>query len=197
VWSFSTALAASDIVVYASDIPAGAVHGAWSAVSDPTSPNAIKLSTPPSASSQTSAPLASPIDYVDVTFTANAGIPYTLWLRLEAFNNSKWSDSLWVQFSDAQVNGAFIYPLNTTSALLVNMATDSTASSDFNWGWINGCYWLTQPATVTFPTGGTHTLRIQVREAGVMFDQVVLSPTRYLNAAPGGRTNDTTIVPKP
>jgi hypothetical protein len=66
-----------------------------------------------------------------------------------------------------------------------------------NWGWINGCYWLSQPATVTFATSGTHTLRIQVREAGVMFDQIVLSPSAYLTSAPGARTNDATIVSKP
>jgi hypothetical protein len=50
---------------------------------------------------------------------------------------------------------------------------------------------------VTFPTTGTRTLRVQVREDGVQLDQIVLSPGRYLNAAPGGVTNDSTIVPKP
>src|ERR1700730_14790741 len=122
-------------------------------------------------------------------------------MRLEALNNSKASDSVWVQFSDALVNSAPtptpVYPLNTTSALLVKLATDSTASSDKNWGWVNSAYWLTQPATLTFATSGTHTMRIQVRGAGVMFDQIVLSPSTFLNVAPGVRTNDTTIVPKP
>jgi hypothetical protein len=183
-------------VIYASDIPASAAHGDWSVASDPTSPNGTKWVTPASGASNTSAPLATPTDYVDVAFTANAGTPYTLWLRLEASNNSKWSDSIWVQLSDGQLNGTPIYPLNTTSALLVNLATDSTGASDVNWGWVNGCYWLVQPATVTFATSGLHTLRIQVREAGVMFDQIVLSPATYLNTAPGLRTNDQTIVPQ-
>ena len=49
----------------------------------------------------TSNALASPTDYVDVSFSANAGTPYTLWLRLQALNNSKFNDSVWVQFSDA------------------------------------------------------------------------------------------------
>jgi len=31
----------------------------------------------------------------------------------------------------------------------------------------------------------------------VQLDQIVLSPTQYLNQAPGGPTNDSTIVPKP
>jgi hypothetical protein len=51
--------------------------------------------------------------------------------------------------------------------------------------------------TVRFATTGTHTLRVQVREDGVQFDQIVLSSAQYLNAAPGGPTNDATIVPKP
>jgi endonuclease/exonuclease/phosphatase family metal-dependent hydrolase len=210
-WSFVVALtfvlllgnvrpiqgAQSDVVLYASDIPASAIHGAWTFASDLTSPNGTKLSTPTSGQSSMSAPLASPVDYVDVTFTGNAGTPYTFWTRLEAFNNSKASDSVWVQFSDALVNGTPIYPLNTTSALLVKLATDRTASSDINWGWVNSAYWLTQPATVTFATSGIHTVRVQVRGAGVKFDQIVLSPSTYLTAAPGVRTNDSRIVPKP
>ena len=155
---FTTAYAAAgDIVIDASDIPASAIHGAWSVTTDPASPNGTMLATPATGTSVTGAPLASPTDYVDVTFTASAGVPYTFWIRLKAFDNSKWSDSLWVQFSDALLNGSPVYPMNTATGLLVNLATDSTGSSDVNWGWINGCYWLTQPATVTFATSGTHT----------------------------------------
>ena len=51
--------------------------------------------------------------------------------------------------------------------------------------------------TLTFPTTGSHTLRVQVREDGVQFDQIVLSPSTYLNAAPGPVANDNTIVAKP
>src|SRR6202035_1484945 len=128
-------------VIYASDIPANAIHGGWAFASDPTAANGTKLISPATSQSTFSAPLASPTDYLDVTFTATAGTPYTFWMRLEALNNSKASDSVWVQFSDAQVNSvnsapAPIYPLNTTSALLVKLATDSTASSVKNWGWV-------------------------------------------------------------
>ena len=88
-------------------------------------------------------------------------------------------------------------PLNSTSGLLVNLATDSTASSLSGWGWQNTAYWLSQATTITFPTTGTHTLRIQVREDGVQLDQIVLSPTTYVSSPPGPPTNDATIVPKP
>jgi hypothetical protein len=143
---------------------------------------------------------------VDVTFTANANTPYTLWLRVQATGNSKWNDSLWVQFSDAQAGGSQVYAINKTSGLDVNLATDSTGASVHGWGWVNGAYWFTQPATVSFATSGSHTLRVQVREDGVQFDQIVLSPTTYFNAsasctgnctaAPGPVTNDSTIVSK-
>ena len=121
---------ASDIIIYASDIPASALHGSWTTATDASSPNGIKLITPDLGVSNTAAPLASPTDYVDVTFNAIAKTPYTLWLRIQALGNSKWNDSVWVQFSDAIANGSSAYPINTTSGLDVNLATDTTAVSD-------------------------------------------------------------------
>lgn len=187
----------TNVVIYAADIPAGARHGSWTSTSDPTSPAGIKLATPDNAAATISGALASPADYVDVTFAANAGTPYTFWLRVRALNNSKYNDSLFVQFSDALSGGSPIYGINTGSALLVNLATDSTGASVNGWGWQNTAYWLSQATTVTFSTSGTHTLRLQVREDGVQFDQIVLSPAAYLSAAPGSVVNDATIVPKP
>src|SRR5207248_11801276 len=111
--------------------------------------------------------------------------------------NSKWNDSIWVQFSDALANGSPVYPINTTSGLLVNLATDSNATSLNAWGWQNGAYWLSQPTTITFANSGAHTLRIQVRDDGVQFDQIVLSPNQYLSSPPGPVGGDNTNVPKP
>jgi len=187
----------TNIVVYASDIPADARHGAWAPAADTTAAAGTKLATPDSGFSAASAPVASPVHYFDVTFDADAGVPYTLWLRLQAQPASIDNDSLWVQFSDALASGTPIYPLNSTSGLLVNLATDGTGSSLRGWGWTHGAYWLSQPATLTFAASGTHTMRVQVREDGVQIDQVVLSPTTYVNAAPGPPTADATIVVKP
>ena len=185
-----------EIVVYAADVPTGSMHG-WTRTADASSPNGIKLFVPDNGWSSTTAPLAAPTSYVDITLTADANTPYTLWLRMKALNNNKYNDSVWVQFSDAQASGGPIDPIGSTSALLVNLADDATAASLGEWGWQHGAYWLTQPATVTFPSGATHTLRIQTREDGVAFDQVVLSSGRYRTAAPGPLSRDTTIVPKP
>ncbi|CEF48812.1 unnamed protein product [uncultured bacterium] len=53
-----------------------------------------------------------------------------IWLRLQALDNSKFNDVVWVRFSDALTSGGQpIYPIDSTSGLLVNLATDSAASS--------------------------------------------------------------------
>jgi regulation of enolase protein 1 (concanavalin A-like superfamily)/phosphatidylserine/phosphatidylglycerophosphate/cardiolipin synthase-like enzyme len=187
---------AGNVVIYASDIPVSALHGTWARQADASAAAGVELATPNGGAANTNAPVAAPADYVDVTFNADANTPYRLWLRLRALNNDKFNDSLWVQFSDAQVNGAAAYRTGTTSGLLVNLATDGTGNSVSGWGWQNTAYWLSQATTITFPTSGSHTLRIQVREDGVQFDQIVLSPGAYLSAAPGPVSNDTTIVPK-
>ncbi len=185
-----------DIVIHASDVAAGSVHGAWSIGADARSPNGVALVSTDTGFAATDAPLASPAHYVDVTFNAPAGTPYRVWLRLKALNNSKYNDAVWVQFSDARVNGSPAYAINSTSGLLVNLATSGAATSLNNWGWQNGAYWLSQATAVTFASTGSHTMRIQLREDGVSFDQIVLSPSRYFNNPPGGPTNDATIVPK-
>jgi regulation of enolase protein 1 (concanavalin A-like superfamily) len=187
---------ASNVVIYAGDIPVSAVHGSWAQQADASAAAGVALVTPDNGAANTNAPLAAPADYVDVTFSADANTPYRLWLRVRALNDDKYNDSLWVQFSDAQVNGAVAYRTGTTSGLLVNLATDSTGKSVSGWGWQNTAYWLSQATTVTFPTSGSHTLRIQVREDGVQFDQAVLSPGTYLSVAPGPAANDATILPK-
>jgi Phosphoesterase family len=186
-----------DIVVYASDVPATAVHGAWVRGTDVTAAASTILTTPDTGVANTTAPLASPIDYADVTFSAPANTAYTLWLRLRAQNNSKFNDSVWVQFSDATAGGAPVYQLNTTSGLLVNLATDATAASLSAWGWQNTAYWLSQATTIVFTTSGAHTLRLQTREDGFALDQIVLSPVTFLAKPPGSVSDDRTIVPKP
>jgi hypothetical protein len=182
-----------DVVIYASDVPASARFGAWQTASDTRSPNGVKLTTVNNGF-EANAPQASPQHYVDVNFTADANQTYRIWLRLRARSNSGPNDSVWVQLSDSLVNGAPAYRLNSSTGLLVNLATDSSGSSLSNWGWANGAYWLSQATAVTFANSGMHTLRIQVRQDGVEFDQIVLSPSRYLNSPPGPASNDATIV---
>jgi hypothetical protein len=185
-----------DIVIYAGDVAQSGLNGSWQQAADPTSPSGVKLTTSNLGVTHADQPLASPTDYLDLSFNADAGTPYTVWLRLGAANNNRSNDSVWLQFSDAQVDGTPIYGIGSSSGLLVTLATDATGSSLNQWGWQNGAYWLSQPTTITFAASGQHTIRIQVREDGVQLDQIVLSPSSYLTQAPGQVSGDLTIVPK-
>jgi Carbohydrate binding module (family 6) len=189
------AQATADVVLYATD--AEAVHGNWQLVSDSAAAGGKALTSVDNGWSTTDAPLATPAAYVDFTFPADAGTRYRLWLRMRATGDSKWNDSVWVQFSDATNDaGAALYPLGTASGLLVNLEPCSNCGLS-GWGWQDGAYWLSQSSTVRFARSGSHTLRVQLREDGVRIDQVVLSPQTYLNGAPGPVVNDSTIVAKP
>src|SRR4051812_23810102 len=102
------AIAASDIVLYASD--AANLHGNWTRVADATAAGGQMLSSTDKGWGNTDAALAAPADYFEFTFTAPANTPYRVWLRLRATANSKYNDSVWVQFSDAVgANGAAMY----------------------------------------------------------------------------------------
>jgi len=182
----------NNIVLYATDaVP----HGAWSPAADSSAAGGSKLLTADNGWSTISEPLAAPADYFEATFNAAAATPYTIWLRIRATADSKYNDSVWVQFSDALANGAQAYPIGSSSGLLVNLEP-CNACGVSGWGWQNGAYWLSQATTVTFAASGGHTIRVQVREDGAQIDQIVLSPSQYLSAAPGPGKDDATIVPK-
>lgn len=185
-----------EIVIYAADVPATALHGSFTKEASASAAANVKLQTTDVGYTTSANALASPQHYVDINFNASAGVAYTFWLRLRATGNSKYNDSVWVQFSNARVNGSPVYGIGSTSGLLVNLATDSTGASLQDWGWQNSAYWFSQPATLTFATSGAQTLRLQVREDGIQIDQVVLSSSRYLTQRPGAVAGDTTIVAK-
>jgi len=183
-----------DVVIDASDVTSTKVHGAWTFGWDATSPAGVYLGTP-DAGATVSAALPTPSDYFDVTFKASSGKPYHVWLRMRAPGNSTHSDSVWVQFSDATVNGSSAYAIGSSSALAVTLQACSTCA-DAGWGWRDKSWDLSQSPTVTFASGSSHTIRIQVREDGAQVDQIVLSPSTYLSAAPGASQNDRTVVTK-
>ena len=184
--------AAAEIVLYASD--AANLHGNWSRASDATTAGGQLMTSVDNGWADPNAPFAWPGHYFEFTFTAPANTPYRIWLRLRAGGNSKLNDSVFVQLSDAiDSQGSGIYRIGTTSALAENLQTcDGCALS--GWGWVGGAYWLTQQATVSFASTGTHTLRIQAREDGVQLDEIVLSPSAYLSASPGQAVNDATRI---
>ncbi|MGE3275492.1 MAG: carbohydrate-binding protein [Vicinamibacterales bacterium] len=186
--------AAADIVLYASDVTS--LAGNWRIANDSTAAGGKLLQSDDNGFKQTDTALASPSHYFEIDFDAPAGTPYHVWLRLRARGNSKWNDSVWLQFSDAvNTSGSAAYGLGSGSGLLVNLEPCSNCGVS-GWGWMDGAYWLQSAPVVSFASGGTHRLRVQTREDGVEIDQVVLSPATYLSNAPGAGSGDATIVAK-
>jgi hypothetical protein len=91
------------------------------------------------------------------------------------------------------VNGSEAYGLGTTSGVAVNLEACNGCNLK-GWGWQSGAYWLAPTPPITFGYGGLHTVRIQAREDGVQFDQIVLSPVTYFTTAPGKAKDDTIIL---
>jgi endonuclease/exonuclease/phosphatase family metal-dependent hydrolase len=184
---------AQDIVLYSSDV--SNVQGNWYAAASSTGAGGQRMTSNDYGWSATDAPLANPGDYFEANFTAPSYTTYRVWVRVRATNDSKWNDSLWVQFSDAiNTSGSAAYRIGTSDALLVNLEQCNGCGA-YGWGWVDTSYWTGQSPYVMFGARGTHTIRVQTREDGVQVDQIVLSPSTYLNAAPGSTYNDSTILP--
>ena len=138
--------ATPDIVLYTSDVTSN--FGNWTSTSGAAAGGQY-LASADMGRSAIGAPLASPTDYFEMMFNASANTPYHVWLRLRAAANSKYNDSVWVQFNDAtDVNGSAIYGISSTSALLVNLE-NCYACGDSGWGWQDKAYWMTQQSTLS------------------------------------------------
>ena len=182
-----------EVLLYAAD--ATLLAGAWTRTSDTTAAAGIRLQNANSGAAKVAVALASPADYFELTFEADAGKPYRLWIRGKALSNSWGNDSVHVQFSDAvTAAGAAIYRIGTTSAAEMNLE-DCSGCGLSAWGWQDNGYGAgVLGPEIRFATSGLHTIRIQVREDGLGVDQIALSAAKYLSTSPGLLKNDTTIV---
>ena len=182
----------SEIVLYASGANA---HGAWSRVADSSAAAGSRLANPDAGAAKLLAPLASPINYFEMTFSALAGVNYHLWLRGKGQNNFWGNDSAYVQFNDSvDASSNAIWRIGTTSATPVNLE-DCSGCGIHEWGWQDNGYGVNVLGpNVRFVTGGTHTIRVQVREDGFSIDQIVLSASRFVASAPGVLRDDSTIL---
>ena len=97
-----TAPSPDEIVVHAQDVPPGNIVGAdWSLSADATAAGGFTLKEVDRGRAKLAAPAAQPPSYVDVPFSAAAGVAYHFWFRMKALNNATASDSVYVQFSGA------------------------------------------------------------------------------------------------
>lgn len=142
-------------------------------------------------------PLASPANYFDLTFTADAGTAYRVWIRAKADRDSYTNDSVYLQFSQSvTASGTPTYRIGTTSGTAF-VLEDCSGCAISGWGWTDNGYGAgVLGPLLYFDKSGPQTLRVQAREDGISIDQVVLSAEKYLKTAPGAARSDTTILPK-
>jgi hypothetical protein len=184
-----------DVVLHTVD--ATRVAGTWVLEGDTSAASGRKIRHADAGGAKLTAPLAAPSNYFELTFTADAGRPYHLWIRGRADGNSYSNDSVFVQFSDSvNASGAPTYRIGTTAATDFNLEACSGCGLS-GWGWEDNGWGpnVTGPR-IYFAATGTHTIRIQTREDGLAIDQVVLSADAYLSTSPGATRNDTVILPK-
>ena len=189
----NSAVSAREIVLYAAD--ATRIAGTWSRVSDASAAGGTRVRNPDAAAPKLLVALASPVNYFELTFQAEAGVAYHLWMRGKADNNAWANDSIYVQFSGAvDAAGVAINRIGTTGAATVSIENGLNAGLA-GWGWSDNSYGGFG-SSIYFQTSGLQTLRVQVREDGLSLDQIVLSAGRFVATAPGATKNDTTIVAK-
>ena len=185
----------AEILLYAAEKPV--IVGNWRVVADPTAATGRRIEQPDAGAAKQPAPLATPPNYFELPFTAEAGVPYHLWLRAKAQNNSYNNDSVYVQFSGSVTDtGVAVNRIGTTTAAVV-ILEDCTNCGVNGWGWQDNGYGAGVLGPHMYFTGGQQTIRIQQREDGISIDQIVLSPVKYLNTPPGQVTADNTILLPP
>jgi endonuclease/exonuclease/phosphatase family metal-dependent hydrolase len=179
------ALGQTDVVL--SPAAATVRAGSWTVESDTTAAGGAALRHPDGGAAKRTTPLASPVDYFELTFEATAGVPYRLWLHGRA-DQDRWSnDSVFVQFAGSvTAAGSAAHRIGTTAALEVNLEDCSSCGlAGWTWqdtGWGAGVL----GPLVYFERTGAQRLRVQTREDGLAVDQIVLSPSTFLTAAPAG-----------
>lgn len=182
-----------EVLVRAGDLPASARHGAeWTRVSAGDAAGGAMILNPDKGAAKRSTALAAPSSYVEFTINAAAGVPYYLWMRLRASGNAYANDSLYLQFNgsvDAQ--GAALARIGTTGALPI-ILEDKRDAGVSGWGWTDSVYGGIA-APIYFSRSGLQTIRIQQREDGVAWDQLVLSSAAF-KTRPGAMKNDATIL---
>ncbi|HEY2905719.1 MAG TPA: phospholipase D-like domain-containing protein [Vicinamibacterales bacterium] len=184
------------VVLWFSDTPSASINGKWQPLGDASAANGTALWNPDAGAAKVAPALASPLNYIERTFTADAGTAYHVWLRMRAQGDSLSNDSVHVQFSDSvDSGGAAFAHIGSTSSTEYVLQNGSSGPPDKGWGWTeNG--WGSLGPNIFFAAGGSHTLRVQQREDGAIIDQIVISPDTYLTTSPGARQNDSTVLPK-
>jgi endonuclease/exonuclease/phosphatase family metal-dependent hydrolase len=152
--------------------------GKWVVTTDATAPGGGKTMRHPNANAaKITTAAASPANYFELTFSAQAGVPYRLSLYGKADNNYWGNDSVFVQFSGSvSSTGSAKWRIGTTSATEINLE-DCSGCGLSGWKWQDNGYGLNVTGEpIYFASTGTQRMRVQTREDGLSVDQIVLAP---------------------
>ena len=182
-----------DVVIHAGNVAQTA--GTWSIVGDASAASGRAVAQPDASAPKVHTAVASPANYFDVSFDAEAGVPYRVWLRGRAERNHWGNDSVHLQFSGSvDANGAAVWRLGSSGSTEVNLE-DCSGCGLSAWGWQDNGWGIgVLGPVVRFATSGPQTMRVQMREDGFRIDQIVLSPSRYFSSSPGSLKDDVTIL---
>ena len=171
--------------------------GAWRLAVDPSAAAGRAILHPDAGAAKVTTPFAEPANYAELSFNADAGGPYHLWIRGKAQKDSYYNDSVYVQLSDsADAAGKPLWRIGTTSAATIVLEDCAGSCPEHNWGWQDSGYGKGMLGRDFWLTGsGSHTVRIQTREDGLAIDQIVVSKDTYLHASPGTPADDTLVLP--
>ena len=182
-----------DMVLYANDaiVRINDTH----LVADPTAADGRAMLMPDHA--VTAAPAPYPATGFDLKFYAIAGLPYRVWIRGRAQNDSTANDSVWLQFSDSvDANGNAIWRMLTNSAMGISLE-ECAGCGVSGWGWHDDGWGAgVRGPAVYFKSNGYHTVRIQAHEDGLAIDQVIISSRAWLTAKPGAPKRSTNVYPR-
>jgi hypothetical protein len=161
---FVQSISAQTVVLYAAQAPVKV--GNYTTVQDSTAAGSYRLANQDLGAAKGVTAAAFPSSYVELSFYANAGQPYHLWIRGKAQGDSPYNDSVFVQFSGSVTSsGSATYRIGTTSSTEINLE-DCLGCGVSGWGWQdNG--WGTLGPNIYFASSGTQIIRIQPREDGL------------------------------
>lgn len=171
--------ASAEIVVYAADLPESALSEleVWD---DPASPEGKMIGLTNTGDELDPPPESDP--HALFTISVQANIPYRCWIHMKvgAPLGVSQANVIWVQFIGAvTASGEAVFNVGTTSYLTAEGPTEP------GWHWVE-CDVADSEAEplVYFEADGEVTVRLQAGMEGVGFDQIVLSPARFLNDPP-------------
>ncbi len=164
-----------EVVVYASDLPKGALSE-FEFWNDSASPGGKLVGTPNTGGNLDPPPENDP--HVIFKVEVQQGIPYGCWIHMKvgAPKGVSKANRLWVQFSGAvDKANKEVYKPGTGSYLTAQGPTTQ------GWSWVP-CG--SEGSQVSFRNSGPVTVRLQAGMEGVGFDQFILSPAKFLENAP-------------